>query len=413
MKNQSIPADLATAIQARGGKVVRTDPEIGMVTVSGLSSAAIAALTARADVEGIDADVVTHWLPPGEQFSSQVRHGPGGSGAPIDQSGVFFFPFQWNMRVIKADSSWLRTREGNGSLVCILDTGVDPNQVELAGRIDLGKSTSFVTSEPFIEDLNAHGTFVSSIVTTNGVNLASVAPKARLCAVKVLGASGNGSFADLISGLMYAARNHADVINMSLGAYFSKTQPGALELIHAVQRAVDFAASRGVLLVAAAGNNGINLDKDPRDSIAIPAQLHNVLSVGATAPFNQANFDNLASYTNFGVTGVDVMAPGGDLLTGGDLFDLVLGACSEFSPFGCGPADYLIGAGTSFAAPHASGTGAVAESEGHGNQNGFVLSLCLELGADDLGRRGIDPLYGFGRIDVLGAARKCGHGFIF
>lgn len=66
MKNQSIPADLAAAIQARGGSIQRTDPEIGMVTVTGLSSAAVAALTARTDVEGIGQDVVKRWLPHNE-----------------------------------------------------------------------------------------------------------------------------------------------------------------------------------------------------------------------------------------------------------------------------------------------------------------------------------------------------------
>ena len=183
-----------------------------------------------------------------------------------------------------------------------------------------------------------------------------------------------------------------------------------------MQRAVTFATLRGTLVVAAAGNEGVNLDRDPRDSIEVPGQLLGVLSVGATAPVNQTNFDALASYTNFGITGVDVMAPGGDLVAGGQVIDLVLAACSEFQitlPFECGPADYILGAGTSFASPHAAGAAAVAESERNRNQFGIELSLCVKFGADDLGRRGVDPLYGFGRINVQGAAKKCSHGGFF
>jgi subtilisin family serine protease len=178
---------------------------------------------------------------------------------------------------------------------------------------------------------------------------------------------------------------------------------------------VTFATLRGTLVVAAAGNEGLNLDRDPRDSIEVPGQLIGVLNVGATAPVNQTNFDALASYTNFGLTGVDVMAPGGDLVAGGQLPDLVLAACSEFVP-GCNTSNafYVFTAGTSFSSPHAAGTAAVAESQGHGNQGPIALALCVKLGADDLGRRGLDPLYGFGRINVQGAAKKCAHGgFIF
>lgn len=262
--------------------------------------------------------------------------------------------------------------------------------------------------------MNTHGTFVASLVTSNGLGMASVAPDARLCAVKVLDETGTGSFAGVIAGMMHAARVGADVINLSLGAYFSKKEPGARQLVRALQRAVNFATRRGTLVVASAGNDAINLDRDARDFIHVPSQLDDVLSVGATAPFNQTNFDALASYTNFGRTGVDVMAPGGDLLPGGDEAfgrDLILSACSHFQtqlPFSCSTTSYVLGGGTSFAAPHAAGTAAVAESQRRSNQSAERLSECVTRGADDLGRRGVDRLYGKGRVNVLGAAR-CGH----
>src|SRR6185436_20163895 len=69
-------------------------------------------------------------------------------------------------------------------------------------------------------DYNFHGTFVSSIISSNGAGVASVAPDAKICSIKVLGVTGSGSFNDVIAGIMLAANMHADVINMSLGAYF-------------------------------------------------------------------------------------------------------------------------------------------------------------------------------------------------
>lgn len=411
LKRGSGSAGLRAAVQARGGRVEWADSDIGVVTASGLSDAAVAELAARADVDGIGLDVVVQWLPPGARFNRATIERPSAPpSAQTDQRAALAFGIQWNMRRISADAAWLVTNQGAGALVCILDTGIDPDHRDLAGRVDLATSRSFVATEPTISDFNAHGTFVAGLVASNGIVMASVAPDARLCAVKVLDRTGEGSFADVIAGMMYAARAGADVLNLSLGSYFSRKEPGAKQLVRALQRAVDFATRRGALVVAAAGNDGINLDRDPRSFIHVPSQLDNVLSVGATAPFSQMNFDALASYTNFGRTGVDVMAPGGDLLPGGLLIDLVLSACSHFQtelPFECTTEDYIFGAGTSFATPHAAGTAAVAESERRRNQDGETLSECVTRGADDLGAPGRDPLYGRGRINVVGAAAQC------
>jgi thermitase len=99
---------------------------------------------------------------------------------------------QWNIRQIRADDAWLRTPQGSGALVCVLDTGVDPDHIDLAGKVDLGKSVSFVPGESIL-DFFFHGTAVASIITSNGIGVASVAPDARLCAVKVLDRNGFGT----------------------------------------------------------------------------------------------------------------------------------------------------------------------------------------------------------------------------
>jgi subtilisin family serine protease len=229
-----------------------------------------------------------------------------------------------------------------------------------------------------------------------------VAPDVNLCTIKVLNVLGSGSFGDVITGILLAADMHADVINMSLGAHVDLTLPGAEDLVRALQAAVDFANKRGVIVVASAGNNGIDLNEDP--FITLPAEIKGVVAVGATAPFAQQNFDNIASYSNFGGKSVDLFAPGGDFLPGGDQFDLVLGPCSQYQlvlPFACAFNDYLIAAGTSEAAPHVSGAAAVVESGFPGRQiNPARLETCLESSAANIGPKRI---FGAGRLDVLNA----------
>jgi subtilisin family serine protease len=128
-----------------------------------------------------------------------------------------------------------------------------------------------------------------------------------------------------------------------------------------------------------------------------------VISVGATAPHAQqpGTFDDLASYSNFGFPGVDVFAPGGDLTQGGVIEDLIIGACSSFSNPACaGHRSYLLGAGTSFAAPLVSGEAAIVQSDMRGQQPD--LGRCILGSADPLGQHAPDAVFGFGRIDVLG-----------
>ena len=276
--------------------------------------------------------------------------------------------------------------------------------IYLSGRVDRDVSRSFIDDEPFIEDLFFHGSFVSALIASNGIAMASVAPNARLCAVKVLSFEGSGSFEGVSAGIVYAATPvdqggaGADVINMSLGAYVDRTDPEVRALLRVQQKAINYAWDRGVLVVVSAGNSAIDLRHDLPNLLEVPAELAHVLNIGATAPINQQNFDLLASYSNYGTT--DLSAPGGDLVAGGQLRDLVLSVCSTYTLyFNCSSGRrYLLGAGTSFAAPHVSGAGAVlmSVSSRHGEPDEFVEAL--KEGADRVGPR---LLYGAGRLNVL------------
>jgi subtilisin family serine protease len=410
---------VAAHVHALGGTVTRSHAGAGIVVATGLSDAAASALARDANVVEVLKDRAVQWVAPrvftraarsatpAQVAAARAKHQL--TGPPDDQSGAVFFPeFQWNMRVIRASDAWLlNNRHGDGAIVCALDTGIDPNHLDLTGKVDLGISTSMVVTEPDILDYNGHGTFVSSQIATNGIGMASVAPLATLCQVKVLSKTGAGLLSDGIAGVVYAADAGADVINMSFGAYFTTKDPDFALIVRFFQRAVDYANHKGVTVVASAGNGdstgvGIDLATDPKDLLEIPAQLQHVISVGATAPHAQqpGTFDDLTSYTNYGYPGVDVFAPGGDFVQGDVIEDLVLGACSGLSDPGCADEEtYALGAGTSFAAPLAAGEAAILQSDTRKQRK--PLDKCIIRSADPLSGHVPDPITGFGRIDVL------------
>jgi len=408
-------AAVIARIRALGGTVVRSHEGAGIVVANGLTDAAVQSLSQHADVADVITDRKVQWLPPRTVPSGLVAApidiaGRSG-GAPDDQSGAFFFAhFQWNMRQIRASNAWLlNDGHGKGTTVCDLDTGVDPTHLDLDGKVNLDISTSLVATEPDILDFNGHGTFVSSQIATNGIGMASVAPEAMLCQVKVLDQTGSGLFSDAITGVIYAADQKADVINMSFGAYFTLKDPDFEQLVDDFQRAVNYAHSKGVTVVAAAGNGdpdtglGIDLATDAREFLELPAELRNVISVGATAPKAQTpgTFDDLTSYTNFGYPGVQVYAPGGDFIAGDVIEDLVFGACSSQSNPVCADGrHYALGAGTSFAAPLVAGEAAVIASD-RAAKNADI-DRCIIMSADLLSPHAPDRVFGFGRIDVLG-----------
>jgi subtilisin family serine protease len=403
------PSDFAAVVQRAGGKVRRSYPEISVLSATGLSDRAVAELARRPEVLAVSPNLGRQWIP--RIKSLRFRRLEARRIRPSsDQSGAIFFDaFQWNLRVTRADDAWLTSNQGAGALVCVLDTGIDPNHVDLIGRVDPSASASFVPSEAALTDFNGHGTINAGIITSNGIGIGSVAPDATLCSIKVLDRTGFGTFEGVIAGIVHAARVGADVANMSFGDYLPKDDPVAGPLIDALQRALTFASRHGVLLVAAAGNATVNTNTDPKKLIFIPAEQQHVISVGATAPVAQQNFDRIASYSNFGRSGVDLFAPGGDFVEGSVLEDLIIAPCStSLDFFDCSDGvTYLFAAGTSQAAPHVSGEGAVVESEFAGNKKDEFLTHCIRISTDAVTGRSNDPLYGAGRINVLrGAACK-------
>jgi subtilisin family serine protease len=291
--------------------------------------------------------------------------------------------------------------------------------------VDVACSASFVPGQPFNNDIGGfwHGSHVSGIVAAadNSFGIVGVAPGATLMAVKALH-NGSGSFGAVVGAILFASdpasfgtgcAQRADIINMSLGASFFQHQlPGFRSLL---DKAVNFAASRGVLVISSVGGNGFDFGQ-LFDAITIPAQSGNGLAVSATGPVGwqavgATNFTRLASYSSWGEDLVTLAGPGGDFVYPGNelctvgtttfpcwVFDMVPGPCGGF-----GGASTCWVPGTSMASPAVAGVAALIVGANPGISLG-ALKAKLQNSADDEGKVGHDEIYGHGFVN---ARRAC------
>lgn len=276
---------------------------------------------------------------------------------------------QWNLHNINISTAWDESK-GEGVTVAVIDTGV--TQVPDLKQTEFAKGYDFVNDRVKATDDVGHGTHVAGTIaqsTNNGYGVAGIAYKAQIMPIKVLGATGGGTIADIAEGIRFAADNGADVINMSLGG------GGESKLM---KEAIDYAYSKGVVLIAAAGNANQN-------SSAYPARYPRVISVSATDAAGEK-----APYSNFGA-GVDLAAPGGS-----ETGKVVQNTIDPKT----GKADFVGYQGTSMAAPHVAGVAALLKASGVETPD-EILNV-LQQSARKIEK---DPLnhFGAGQLDA-GAA---------
>ena len=271
---------------------------------------------------------------------------------------------QWDLAAMRTADAWPRST-GAGVTVAVVDTGVDSSHPDLAGQVLPGADFLTGTEGP-ATDPNGHGTHVAGIIaaaTGNGAGIAGVAPDARILPIRVLGANGSGYLSDAANGIVYAADHGADVVNLSISATTS---------IEAMTNAIAYARSRGVVVVAAAGNTRAN-----GSPASYPAADPGVLAVAATDAT-----DRFAPYSTAGDY-VDVAAPGNAVL-------------STF------PGGYRTLSGTSMAAPHVAGLAALVRAADRALTPDQVEQV-IESSAVDRGAPGRDDDYGYGRVDAAAA----------
>jgi subtilisin family serine protease len=298
---------------------------------------------------------------------------------------------QWYLQRIGASRAWGLAYGADGFQgqlttiqVAVVDSGIDVDHPEFEGMLLPGKN--YVTTGAAPIDKYGHGTHVAGLIgamMNNEIGIAGVAPKIKIDPRKVLNDAGSGMIDNVVRGICDAADAGANLINLSL---VTSQRSSVLEA------AVQYAAAKGVLLVAAAGNSGLQ-------SVAYPAAFDEVMAVAATT-----YSDVRASYSNYSATApiIEIAAPGGALPQ--SMYSTwAKGAYCRDTHAQLAESGYCTAEGTSMAAAIVTGAAAL------------VWSINSELSADEvraLLRESAAPIagsvneIGSGRLDAQAAVRK-------
>lgn len=310
------PPPLAIIVKYRAGTVSLADTVEGVTSTSHVfrlipatantaTPAGIDKLSERADVEVIWYDEPVHTM--------------------LDQS----------VPLIGAPMVWNQGIRGAGIKVGIVDTGIDPNHPDFAGRI--AQMKDFTGQGP--SDNNGHGTHVAGIVggsgAASGGKYKGVAPECSFYTAKVLGGDGSGSMSNVMAGIEWGVQQGVQVINLSLGS------DGSCDGTDALSTTCDAAVSRGVVMCVAAGNAGPG-----PSTVGSPGCAKTVFTIGATD-----KEDNVASFSSRGPTSDNRIKP--DIcFPGVNIVSCRAAGTSMGHPV---DASYTSASGTSMATPHAAG----------------------------------------------------------
>jgi subtilisin family serine protease len=426
--SESLPDDSAALVEAAGGEVVLTIPEIGV-------------LQARAGGGFVGRMLATPGVQTAGPAIPMVLDIPAtrvaGEAEDVDLGGADLYKlYQWDIKRVTGNGASFALGTGHhGVVVGVIDTGIFPHP-DLAANLLGGRN--FIpaggwgddpseTGDPTdYLDRHGHGTHCAGTIAANG-RVLGVGPGLGLRAYRVLTRQGSGSTAWIAAGMVQATKDGCRVLSLSLGGFavmgqvfWTDPETGvtyrlgnSVASFLAYQRAVRFAVENGTVVVAAAGNARLNCANKHLctqylneryghlgyrfvgATFVVPASKPGVICVSATGPD-----DSLASYSNYGPGYIDLAAPGGDFQRWpepGWWYDMCLNTYALVLPDGTPFVAYAWMAGTSMACPKVSAVAAL------------VASACPELGAqqiaqivmqtaEDIGRVGVDPYFGHGMV---------------
>ncbi len=363
-------------------------------------------LASRAEVEGVEGELL-YALPdealsayqgPLQDLQDQTgahEVGPHKPNPPRFVPNDPMYPLQWHLDAIRVPEAWTITK-GRGATIAVIDTGVawkdlQWKNIDARAVPDLA-GIEFVDGQTFLDnalpdglDDHAHGTHVAGTIaqsTNNGLGVAGVAHQAKVMPLKVLAGDGRGSVASIANAIRWAADHKANVINMSLGGPLPS---------RVMAKAVEYAYSKGVVVVCAAGN-------EKRSRVSYPAAYPGSFAVASVDLSGKRAF-----YSNWGKE-LDISAPGGDTRSdenGDGHPDGVLQNTIRIQD----PSrnDYLWFMGTSMAAPHVAGVAGLVVSMGVTNPK--EVEKILQSTAKHPNNKKWDDQYGAGVVDAHAAVQ--------
>jgi len=415
-KSATSPANAGASVQAAGGTIVQNYSQIGVVIARSSESSFRANVMTDGRVDGAaaTANFATRLDDGTVNGESSDAQGPPVGDLPnspaTDTDNLS--PLQWDMTQIHTPEAHAITGGSPDVLVGDIDTGIDFSHPDLAPNIDVADSVNCVSGTPVpglaAQDDNGHGTHTAGTVAaaSNGIGIVGAAPNVKIAGIKAGNAAGYFFPEAVVCSFMWAATHGVDVTNNSYFAdpwlFNCKNDPAQRAIWQAEQRAIMYAEQQGVTVVAAAGNESEDISHPTRDQTSpddtvpvdrrvtnacavVPVEVPGVVGVSATGNDVQDTSagqypDNLKSfYSSFGISEVDVTAPGGDSIFGVTPAALPFGRVLStwpaslaanclrkvFDP-GAPGALWCYAQGTSMASPHATGVAALIISQyGH------------------------------------------------
>jgi subtilisin family serine protease len=430
----AVPANAGDTVQRAGGTLLASYDAIGVVIARSDDAQFSARMQSDKRVDGVSAT---------GSFATQVTDeltivdevGQTASGTWGDPLSVN----QWDMTQIHVPEAQAVNSGSPTVVVGDIDTGVDYTHPDLAANIDFANSVSCVGGVPNTDpaawnDDNGHGTHTAGTIAAaqNGIGIVGVAPNVKLAAIKAGNADGYFFPEAVICAFMWAGSHHLDVTNNSYYAdpwlFNCRNDAQQRAIWKAEQRAIRYAMQQGVTVVAAQGNENIDLSKQNVDAsspddgtpitrdvtnacVVVPVEIPGVIGVTADGALRQKSY-----YSSYGVGVAQVTAPGGD-----SRYQRTPEA-PRGTVLSTYPGNrYAYAQGTSMASPHVAGVAALAISQ-HGKMPPGALQALIDRTADPMacpanpfdpsgtgsylatceGGAGYNGFYGHGQVNALG-----------
>ena len=453
----AVPAGAAATIQGAGGSLVASYPQIGVAIARSDSSTFSSSMAKKKGIEGVSAtNGFGTQLP--DTMDASAEDAPVTIASPVATSDNLV-GLQWDMNQIKAPEA--RAIDGGSSAVLVgdIDTGLDFTHPDLAPNYDAANSADCTSGAPAPlgvgNDANGHGTHTAGTIAAaaNGVGIEGVAPNVKIAGIK--GGNDDGFFFPeaVICSFVWAATHGVDVTNNSYFAdpwlFNCRNDAEQRAIWIAERRAIRYAINHGVTVVAAQGNENIDLSKQNVDTtspdfppgseeernvtnacVVIPVEVPGVIGVTA-----DGNLQQKAYYSSYGVGVADVAAPGGDrrfqltaAAPNGRVLSTWPAALAFPSPLIIQDATvpnayYAYLQGTSMASPHVAGVAALVVSRLGGSASPGQVAARVQNTADPIacppnpfnpgppfafqatctGGAGYNSFYGHGQVNALKA----------